>query len=336
MFVRRASARPGYASDAALCRKSLWMAAGPDPGSLPPTTLPACPKRQRGVVTAMPVSGRAFALLLCALGAAVLSAAPTFGQLAAEDMGLSENGIEPFCFYNRVAKKVLCRVSGAGRSGQFALGSENGNWAFMMQYGRPKIMKYAKGNVTTEWSSKNAVNLQATPCKSTSFSVIFNITGIVDFRCNGKSYGSLTVYNKRYPKRATIDNNGTVRFIDAKGAVLVTIDPSSGKGPQPPLAFIIRGPAALANTTPRKATTMKKLPTTVKRVYTTPRSIGTLVFPKANPRNILLQSDCKYVPVPYFSSYDPKKTFNIELIGCGTDSVVDGLFVKAAMTWCVP
>lgn len=58
-----------------------------------------------------------------------------------------------------------------------------------------------------------------------------------------------------------------------------------------------------------------------------------VVKPSLDPRNRLLKPACRYVPVPYPVNKDPAKTFNIELVGCGSSADYDAIFISAAQRW---
>lgn len=280
---------------------------------------------------------RSLALFL-AIAVALFAPSPAYGQLIAENAAASANHAAEFCSYNRVASRVLCRVSHAGNGRLFALGSKNGTWAFLLSDGQAKILKNVKENTTVEWASKIRVVgtfVGGVPFCNNSFLVQFNPQGVVDLSCRGRKYGKLVIESKgRRPKRATIDDYGIVRFISATGHVLLTIDPK--KGPLPAAAFNLtsfQGDNVKALTTPRRAaTTPKRAGTTTPKLKYTTAKAGYLVTPMPDPRNII-NPTCRYVPVPYRTGQDPKKIFNIELVSCGSTPAADELFVRAASAW---
>lgn len=302
-------------------------------------------------------------------GLTVAAVALIGGQGLLGTIGVAAQGTEG-CPFNRAAKAFLCPYAVAG-SGELAIGSDDGQWAFVLSDGRPKLVQYGGAGVETKWAAKRIVRR---PPGCPKFTVSFRADGNIDMLCKGRRYARFVIApdnrSGRTLKWIAIDNFGTVLFRAGDGTVLLTIDPV--QGPIPASAFrVLGGSFALApvRTTPRKiiptsprkpvSTKPRNLPkTTIRKVHTTPAELpapppqtttlapvplpplppspsgAELYEPQMDRRNMLLKSSCTYLPVPYDSDKDAKEIFNIDLVVCGGPFPrAAPVFIRAAQTW---
>lgn len=122
------------------------------------------------------------------------------------------------------------------------------------------------------------------------------------------------------PKTVSIDNYGLVKFVGPNKEVILSIHPE--EGPKPPSALRMYPWGKTPTSQTSKPSGVPKPPPAIK--------MASLALDK---RNQILNPRCKYVSVPFAANKNPKSTFNIELVGCGTTSAMDDVFVRAAQTW---
>ncbi|KAI9031391.1 hypothetical protein DFJ74DRAFT_744759 [Hyaloraphidium curvatum] len=242
-----------------------------------------------------PIAGSMRQLLLLMVTAAVLAAlaaAPAAARAAAEDAAAGEGALErrqaPTCVRNLAVGRTLCNIVRAGAAGAAELGSPNGQFAFVLADGNPRLLQ--RGVAAARWNSNVRI---ARPTGCAAFTTVFLAGGDIALRCRGVTYATVVVSNAgARPSRATISNTGVVTFFSSTGRLLLTIRP--GSGPAPASAFSVR--RAVKTTTRRIVrTTSKAVVATTRRATSTWTATATRAAPAtATPRDPLLHPFAHY------------------------------------------
>lgn len=259
--------------------------------------------------------------------------------------------------YNKILKRYLYNSISAPRTAAQGLdiGSGNGNWAFTWSGGNPRLVQW---NTLTS-TVRNRWFLLRKPLSSYGcgpMQTSWVTTGeAIYVKCGLSTLLRVYIGTATVKARSvTIDNWGGVRFYGPKplggnAPLLLTILPTTANYtgmPAANLKFIALKSTTSKTRTRTKTSTSQTRTRTRTRTKTTPVIFVTIpqttatyprtVTPTWNPINTILDSSCRYLPVPYVlpNAASSKSTvFNIELISCAPNTDYDATFVSAAQKW---